>query len=78
VQRLGGTGARYDGRASGGSGPPPAGRPPNPGNNKNCGDFPSWVAANAWFQTYYPYCGDVAQLDADNDGIPCESLPGHP
>ena len=63
--------------AGGGSGPSPAGRPPNPGNNKNCGDFPSWAAANVWFQTYYPYYGDVAQLDADNDGILCESLPGH-
>jgi endonuclease YncB( thermonuclease family) len=67
---------------SGGGGttppPPPAGPPANPGNAKNCGDFATWQEANSWFQTYYPYYGDVAQLDADHDGIPCEALPGHP
>ena len=32
----------------------------------------------AWFDTYFPYYGDVARLDGDNDGEPCESLPGGP
>ncbi|GEP67845.1 GmrSD restriction endonuclease domain-containing protein [Cellulomonas soli] len=50
----------------------------NPGDSKNCGDFATWADANAWFQTYLPAYGDVAGLDADNDGIPCESLPGAP
>jgi hypothetical protein len=31
-----------------------------------------------WFDTYFPYYGDVAGLDGDNDGEPCESLPGGP
>jgi hypothetical protein len=57
---------------------PPATIPANPGNTKNCGDFATWADAEAWFLTYLPYYGDVGQLDADNDGIPCESLPGAP
>ncbi|MGX5681428.1 cell wall-binding repeat-containing protein [Schumannella luteola] len=52
--------------------------PTNPGNSVNCSDFSTWAAAQAWFDTYFPYYGDVAQLDADHDGIACESLPGHP
>jgi hypothetical protein len=55
-----------------------AGPPANPGNTKNCADFATWQEANTWFQAYYPYYGDVAHLDADHDGIPCESLRGHP
>ncbi|MEX1207449.1 MAG: excalibur calcium-binding domain-containing protein [Acidimicrobiia bacterium] len=49
--------------------------PNNPGDSKNCGDFPTQREAQAWFDKYYPYYGDVARLDADNDGIACESLP---
>jgi len=56
----------------------PGGPPPNPGDTKNCTDFATWSEANAWFQTYYPYYGDVANLDSDHDGDPCETLPGHP
>ena len=41
-----------------------------------------WVAtyaeAKTWFDTYFPYYGDVAGLDGNNDGIPCQSLPGAP
>ena len=51
---------------------------PNPGNTKNCSDFSTYSAAKAWFDTYFPYYGDVARLDGDNDGEPCESLPGGP
>lgn len=58
--------------------PPPPNPPANPGNTRNCSDFATWAAAQAWFNTYYPYYGDVAQLDSDNDLIACESLPGAP
>ncbi len=51
---------------------------PNPGNTKNCSDFATYVEAKAWFDTYYPYYGDVAGLDGDGDGEPCEALPGGP
>ena len=27
-----------------------------------------------WFNTYYPYYGDVAHLDSDSDGDACEGL----
>ena len=50
----------------------------NPGNSKNCGDFSTYAEAKAWFDTYFPSYGDVAGLDGDSDGEPCESLPGSP
>lgn len=53
---------------------PPTSTPPNPGDTKNCSDFATQAQAQAWFDTYYPYYGDVARLDADNDRIACESL----
>ncbi len=53
-------------------------RPPNPGDSKNCGDFGTWREAQDWFEYYYPPYGDVARLDADDDRIACESLPGAP
>ncbi|MDA9727431.1 HNH endonuclease family protein [Acidimicrobiaceae bacterium] len=53
-------------------------QPDNPGDTKNCGDFANYSEAKAWFDTYYEYYGDVANLDGDNDGEPCESLPGGP
>jgi len=52
--------------------------PANPGNSKNCSDFSSYAEAKAWFDTYFPYYGDVAGLDSDSDGEPCESLSGGP
>jgi titin len=57
---------------------PAAPRPANPGDAKNCTNFSTWQAAQSWFNTYYPYYGDVARLDSDNDRIACESLPGAP
>lgn len=55
------------------------GVPPNPGDSKNCGDFATYQEAKAWFDFYFPYYGDIANLDgSDNDGLPCESLPGGP
>ena len=53
-------------------------QPDNPWDTKNCGDFADYAEAKAWFDTYYEYYGDVANLDGDNDGEPCESLPGGP
>lgn len=50
-------------------------QPGNPGNSVDCPNFATQWAAQDWFNTYYPYYGDVAALDADNDGIACESLP---
>lgn len=59
--------------------PPTTPTPPgNPGDAVNCTDFATWSAANAWFQRYRPFYGDVAKLDGNDDGIPCESLPGAP
>ena len=52
--------------------------PGNPGDTKNCGDFATYAEAKAWFDTYYPYYGDVAKLDRDGNLIPCETLPGAP
>ena len=47
---------------------------PNPGDSKNCKDFASYGEAKAWFDKYYPTYGDVAKLDGNGDGRPCESL----
>lgn len=57
---------------------PTPSKPANPGNSKDCGDFGTYAEAKAWFDLHYPYYGDVARLDADDDGLPCESLPGGP
>lgn len=46
----------------------------NPGDTKNCADFASYAEAKAWFDTYVGMYGDVAKLDGNGDGIPCESL----
>ena len=42
---------------------------------KNCSDFETYQEAKIWFDTYFPYYGDVAGLDGDGDEEPCESLP---
>jgi hypothetical protein len=49
--------------------------PANPGNSVDCANFTYQRDAQAWFDLYYPYYGDVAQLDSDNDRVACESLP---
>lgn len=51
---------------------------PNPGDTKNCKDFKTYDEAKSWFDLYFPLYGDVAKLDGDGDGTPCESLPGAP
>ena len=55
---------------------PSAGAAPlNPGDARNCADFATQPDAQDWFDFYFPYYGDVAELDRDNDGIACEHLP---
>jgi putative cell wall-binding protein len=87
---LGGTQALSDNVGQLGICPPPVSDPPpappaptptvptNPGDTKNCTDFSTWREAQNWFNTYYPYYGDVAKLDGNNNMIACESLTGHP
>jgi len=48
----------------------------DPGDIKNCSDFATYGEAKEWFDSYFEAFGDVARLDGDNDGEPCESLPG--
>jgi Excalibur calcium-binding domain len=57
---------------------PPVTPPGNPGDTKNCSDFATHAEAQAYFDTYFPFYGDVARLDADGNGIACESLPDQP
>jgi len=56
----------------------PSGAAPAKPEDRNCGDFANWAEAKQFYDTYYPYYGDVAHLDGDGDGIPCESLSGSP
>lgn len=48
--------------------------PPEPAD-RNCSDFATQAQAQAFFDKWYPYYGDFADLDADNDGKACETLP---
>lgn len=57
---------------------PPVSRPLSPGNSVNCDDFASYSDAKRYFDRYYPYYGDVAELDRNGDRIPCDALPGAP
>jgi putative cell wall-binding protein/beta-lactamase superfamily II metal-dependent hydrolase len=81
---LGGKATVSDAAATGsticGSSEPPPSEPTpaNPGGSKNCSDFSTWREAQDWFEYYYPHYGDVANLDADDDQVACESLPGAP
>lgn len=56
--------------------PPAPGGPsvPPPPADVDCKDFHSQAEAQAWFNKYYRDYGDIARLDADNNGIACESL----
>ncbi len=55
--------------------PTPEPYEPCPGDIKDCDDFSTQAQAQAWFNSYYGECGDVANLDGDNDGRACEGLP---
>ena len=56
--------------------PPTSGLPDCVNTDCNCGDFATWAEAKAVFDAFP---GDPHGLDGtDQDGIPCESLPGAP
>jgi hypothetical protein len=40
--------------------------------DRDCSDFSSWAEAQRFYESQGP--GDPHRLDADNDGIACESL----
>ena len=44
------------------------------GDVKNCSDFATYAEAKSYYDTYFPRFGDVAKLDGDGDGVPCEGL----
>ena len=50
--------------------PPP---PPRPNFGKHCPGYPGQAAAQADYDKYYPWYGDVFGLDRDKGGIACES-----
>jgi hypothetical protein len=58
--------------------PPASGPLPLPSSHVNCSNFSTYQQALAWYRFYRVPYGDIAGLDADNDGKPCETLPGHP
>lgn len=67
---VGGTSVTYAGENT--CGPSPA--YPFPGD-LDCKDFPTQVAAQGWYDYWYPRAGDIYRLDRDNDGAVCESWP---
>lgn len=54
---------------------PPAPVVPTKPADKDCADFATQAQAQAWYLKYYPYYGDFARLDGDNDGRACDLLP---
>jgi len=46
----------------------------DPGKKKTCKDFASYQEAKDWFDANVALYSDVAKLDGDGDGRPCESL----
>lgn len=48
------------------------------GVDLDCGDFQTWDEANAFFIGAGGPASDLHRLDGNNDGVPCESLPGAP
>eukprot|EP00440_Ansanella_granifera_P050881 gb/GFBE01055146.1/.p1 GENE.gb/GFBE01055146.1/~~gb/GFBE01055146.1/.p1 ORF type:complete len:324 (+),score=75.01 gb/GFBE01055146.1/:1-972(+) len=43
-------------------------------SKKTCKDFNTYDEAKAFFDAYFPQYGDIAGLDGDKDGKPCEKL----
>ena len=48
------------------------------GPDRNCGDFPTWQDAQAFYEVAGGPSSDPHRLDGDRDGIACESLAGAP
>jgi hypothetical protein len=46
--------------------------------DRNCGDFETWEAAQAFYEAAGGPDSDPHRLDSNGDGIACESLPGAP
>ena len=67
-----------------GRGPEPPAVEPDPATGENtfidrdCGDFPEWQAAQAFFVSEGGPRDDPHGLDRDGDGVACQSLPGAP
>ena len=49
--------------------------PPVRPADRDCSDFATQAAAQAFYDLYFPYHGDFARLDGNNDGIACNALP---
>ncbi|MBI2916481.1 MAG: excalibur calcium-binding domain-containing protein [Chloroflexi bacterium] len=47
-------------------------------NDRDCGDFPTWRTAQDFYLSEGGPDKDRHNLDADRDGVACESLPGAP
>lgn len=48
------------------------------GPDRNCPDFDTWAEAQAFFEASGGPATDRHRLDADGNGVACESLPGAP
>ena len=48
------------------------------GPDRDCGDFGRWERAQAFYEAAGGPVDDRHRLDADGDGVACESLPGAP
>ena len=48
------------------------------GPDRDCGDFPAWAEAQAFYAAAGGPGSDRHRLDGDGDGVACESLPGAP
>ena len=46
------------------------------GPDRDCGDFPTWAAAQDFYEAAGGPATDRHRLDADRNGVACESLPG--
>lgn len=47
--------------------------PPHPGSKRpTCSAFRHGREAREWYSYYYPFYGDVARLDPNGNGIPCD------
>jgi hypothetical protein len=45
------------------------------GGDKDCSDFPTQAAAQSYFEAHGGPARDPSGLDADHDGVACETLP---
>ena len=48
------------------------------GGDVNCSDFETWIESNQFFIQAGGPNSDPHGLDGNNDGVPCQSLPGAP